>query len=99
MSGKSKGTKQVKVIVYTPQIPTGKARTKGFGTTCEVYVLRVTDGFRDMRSRGKFEVLRFLGRVRMDYGTKRGHSARVLERARELARMFTPGERSTVEEF
>jgi hypothetical protein len=88
-----------KVIVHCPQIPTGTARTRGFGTTCAVYVLRVRDGFRDMRSCGKFQVLAHLGRVRMDYGTKRGHSARVLAQARELATMYTPGERTTREEF
>jgi hypothetical protein len=88
-----------KVIVHCPQIPTGTAGTKGFGKTCAVYVLRVGDGFRDMRSRGKFRVLAHLGWVRMDYGTKRGNAARVLGKARDMVAMFTPGERTTREEF
>ena len=73
-----------KVIVYAPQIPTGEARTKGFGTTKAVYVLRVHPGFKSMRNRGKYEVIKYLGQCRTDYGMKRGHSASVFARAKAI---------------
>jgi hypothetical protein len=73
-----------KVIIYAPQIPTGKARTKGFGTTKAVYVLRVEPGFKNLGSRGKYEVVKYLGQCRTDYGMIRGHSASVFERAKAI---------------
>jgi hypothetical protein len=73
-----------KVIVYAPQIPHGDARTKGYGTTKAVYVLRVHPGFKTLRSRGKYEVIKYLGQCRTDYGMQRGHSASVFARAKAI---------------
>ena len=87
-----------RVQVYCPQIPTGTARTKGYGTTCRVLVIRRSATFRSLNS--PHEVLRDFGHVRMDYGTKRGHCARVLAEARAFARMVSPPEpRTTRDEF
>lgn len=88
----------MKTIVYTPQIPTGVARTRGHGTTREVYVLRVGDGFKSRNS--PHEELRYFGRIRTDYGMKRGHARRVLDEARAFCAMCQlPDERTTREEF
>lgn len=80
-----------KVIVYAPQIPLGEARTKGFGTTKAVYVLRVQPGFKTLRSRGKYEVIKYLGQCRTDYGMTRGHSASVFARANDIVAEINQG--------
>ena len=87
-----------RVQIYCPQIPTGTARTRGHGTTCRVLVIRCSSTFRSLNSPHK--VLGDFGRARFDYGTKRGHCAQVLAKARAFARMVEPSEpRTTRDEF
>jgi len=88
----------MKTFVYTPQIPCGVARTKGYGKTCRIYVLRAPDGFKTLNSRHK--VLAYFGTVRMDYGLQRGNARRILNKAEAFCRMVQPPEpRTTREEF
>lgn len=72
------------IFIYTPQIPTGVARTKGYGKTCNVYVLRANrKTFKTLNS--KHVVLKYFGTIRADYGLKRGNSAKVLDAAEKFA--------------
>jgi hypothetical protein len=88
----------MKTFVYTPQIPTGDARTRGYGKTCRVLVIRAGENFRTLNSRHK--VLHDFGTVRMDYGLERGYSRRILDAAEDYCRMVQlPEPRTTMEEF
>ena len=72
------------IFVYTPQIPTGVARTKGHGKTCKVYVLQADKKtFKTLKN--EHVVLKYFGTVRMDYGLKKGHSRKVLDAAEQFA--------------
>jgi hypothetical protein len=72
------------IFVYTPQIPTGDAGTRGHGTTRHVYVLRADlKTFKTRNSSHK--VLKYFGTIRTDYGLKRGNSAKVLDAAEKFA--------------
>lgn len=74
------------IFVYTPQIPTGDARTKGYGKTCMVFVLRANK--KTFRTRNSKHIeLKYFGQVRMDYGLIRGHSRKVLDAAEEFANL------------
>ena len=87
-----------RVLLYCPLVPTGQARTRGYGTTRRVLVIRCSSTFRSLNS--PHEVLRSFGRARFDYGTKRGYCARVLAEARAFLRMVEPPEpRTTHDEF
>lgn len=90
--------KSMKRFIYCPQIPTGKARTRGYGRTVAVYVIEAGENFKTLNS--KHKVLRYFGTVRTDYGLVRGHSARVLDAAEQFCRMVQlPEARTTVNEF
>lgn len=85
-------------FVYTPQIPTGVARTGGYGKTCRVLVIRASSTFRSLNSPCK--ILKDFGRVRMDYGLKQGNARRVLDMAEEYCSMVElPEPRTTRDEF
>lgn len=85
-------------FVYTPQIPTGVARTRGHGKTCRVLVIRASSTFRSMNSPCK--ILKDFGHVRMDYGLKQGYARRVLDAAAEHCSMVElPEPRTTRDEF
>ena len=72
------------IFVYTPQIPTGKARTKGYGKTCMVFVLRANKSkFKTRKS--KHIELKYFGTIRMDYGLIKGHARKVLDSAEQYA--------------
>ena len=86
------------VRLIAPSIPTGTARTRGYGTTVEVYVIRCTPDYRTRNSPHK--VLRYFGRCRTDYGLIRGYSAKVFAEARAYSQMVAdPEPRTTREEF
>lgn len=88
----------MKRFVYTPQIPTGKARTRGYGRTVAVYVIEADGNFKTLNS--KHKVLKYFGTVRTDYGMQRGHSARVLGEAKAFCKMVQlPEGRTTANEF
>lgn len=71
------------IFVYTPQIPTGKARTKGYGKTCMVFVLKADKKhFKNRKS--KHVELKYFGTIRMDYGLQKGKSRKVLDEARSF---------------
>ena len=86
-------------FVYTPQIPTGEARTRGYGRTVAVYVIEADKSkFKTLNS--KHRVLRYFGTVRTDYGLVRGKSRRILDAANQFCRMVQlPEGRTTLEEF
>lgn len=92
-------------FVYAPQIPTGTARTRGHGITRRVYVIRCErpDNFKTLNSLTENRVGSWkkwcIGIARFDYGTKKGKSAALMEKAFAFCDMLTPGERSTREEF
>lgn len=89
----------METFLYTPQIPCGVARTKGYGKTCAVYVIRADrEKFKTLRS--KHKVIKYFGTVRMDYGLKRGHSRKILDLAADWVKMTSlPEPRTTKEEF
>lgn len=72
------------IFVYTPQIPTGKARTKGHGKTCAVFVLEADKKTFKTRN-SKHTELKYFGTVRMDYGLIKGKSRKVLDSAKKFA--------------
>lgn len=86
-------------FVYTPQIPTGTARTKGYGRTVAVYVIEADKSkFKTLNS--KHRMLKYFGTCRTDYGLIRGHSRRILDAAEKFCRMVQlPEGRTTVNEF
>ena len=96
----------MKTFVYTAQIPTGEAKTRGWGKTCDVYVIRC-ERPENFKTRNSLTVKRVgpykwwrVGRARFDYGLQRGASKALLDKAERLAAMVTPPEpRSTLEEF
>ena len=72
------------IFVYTAQIPTGDARTKGYGKTCMVFVLRANKKTFKTRN-SKHVELKYFGTVRMDYGLIRGKARKVLDTAEQFA--------------
>lgn len=74
----------MKVINYTPGIPTGDARTHGWGKTVRLLVLRVDDKFKTLNSVGHYEILENLGTCRVDYGLLRGKARKMLDKLTEL---------------
>lgn len=73
------------IFVYTPQIPTGVARTKGYGVTCRVLVLKANKKlFKTLNS--EHVLLKDFGWVRMDYGLKRGKARKILDAAESFSK-------------
>lgn len=72
------------IFVYTPQIPTGVARTKGYGKTCKVFVLQADKKTFKTRN-SKHVELKYFGTIRMDYGLTKGKSRKVLDDAKKFA--------------
>lgn len=72
------------IFVYTPQIPLGKARTKGHGKTCAVFVLQADKKTFKTRN-SKHVELKYFGTIRMDYGLTKGKSRKVLDDAKKFA--------------
>lgn len=68
------------IFVYTPQIPTGVARTKGYGKTCMVFVLRANKKTFKTRNSKHIE-LAYFGTIRADYGLIKGKSRKLLDQA------------------
>lgn len=89
----------MKRFVYTPQIPTGKARTKGHGKTVCVYVIEADPAtFKTLNS--KHKVIKYFGTCRIDYGMVKGYSRKLIDRAHEFCKMVQlPEPRTTFEEF
>lgn len=97
---------KAQTFIYTAQIPTGQARTKGYGKTCAVYVIRCErpENFRTLNSLTCNRVGAWkkwnVGTARFDYGMKRGKSAQLMREAKELCAMVSlPDERTTRDEF
>lgn len=60
----------LELFTYTPQIPTGTARTKGHGNTVHLLVILAPKGFKTRNS--KHHVVYDGGLCRSDYGGLRG---------------------------
>ncbi len=74
------------VKIHDPQIPTGEARTGGYGTTRLITVVLCNAAFSDFRSpKSTYRILKSWGTVRTDYGTQRGHAAQVYAEAHAFA--------------
>ena len=98
--------KHYETFIYTPQIPTGTARTRGYGETRNVYVVRCEypENFRSLNSLTRNRVgwwsCKWIGQARFDYGLKYGRSAQLLKAAENWVDMLScPDERTTKEEF
>ena len=99
-------TTRQNAFVYIAQIPTGEARTHGYGKTCNVYVIRCDkpENFKTLNSLTINKVGTwkrwYVGQARFDYGLKRGASRRLLDNAKKLCYMVAnPEPRTTREEF
>lgn len=69
--------KHIEAFTYTPQIPTGTARTKGYGNTVHLLVILAPNGFKTRNS--KHHVVYDGGWCRSDYGGLRGKYRRERE--------------------
>ena len=79
--------KNPKVIAYEYGIPTGDARTKGYGNPKEITVLLVDENFKTRNS--KHVELNFVGSFRSDYGEIKGNCFQKRKIAKELAEKYT----------
>ena len=74
------------VKIHDPQIPTGTARTRGYGRTQLITVVACNEAFVDFRSpKCTYSILKSWGCVRTDYGMQRGNAHRVYAEARAFA--------------
>lgn len=72
-----------RVFVYEYGIPTGAARTKGYGLPKEIIVVLAGENFKTRNS--PHVVLEGATYFRADYGTIKGHCAKIREEYKNIA--------------